>query len=57
MINNSQNEKNNVFKLHKQKALKDIQVSIETWTNFQKKIFSSSFFQNKRNLNIGRLQT
>ncbi len=39
MINNPQNKKNNFFKLHKQQALKDIEISIKTWSSFQKKNF------------------
>ena len=48
MINKLQDKKNNFFKLHKQKALKDIQVSIETWTNFQKKNFFFQFLSKQK---------
>ena len=42
-------QKNNFFKLHKEQALKDIQISIEEWRNFKEKnFFYQIFSQNKK---------
>ena len=43
------NQKNKFFKLHKQQALKDIQISIEKWSDFKEKNFLYQIFsQNKK---------
>ena len=43
------NQKNKFFKLHKEQALKDIQISIEKWSNFKEKnFFCQIFSQNKK---------
>ena len=43
------NQKNKFFKLHKEQALKDIQISIEKWSDFKEKNFLYQIFsQNKK---------
>lgn len=48
MIKTFQNQKNNFFKLDKEQALKDIQISIEEWNNFQEKNFFFQIFSKQK---------
>ena len=48
MIKTLQNQKNNFFKLDKEQALKDIQISIEEWNNFQEKDFFYQIFSKQK---------
>ena len=43
-----QNQKNNFFKLDKDQSLKDIQISIEEWNNFQEKNFFYQIFSKQK---------
>ena len=57
MTNILQNQKkNNFLKPYKEQALKDIQISIEEWNEFQEKNFFYRYFLNRKGLIIGRLQ-
>ena len=48
MIKTLQNQKNNFFKLDKKQALKDIQISIKEWNNFQEKDFFYQIFSKQK---------
>jgi len=48
MIKTLRNPKNNFFKFDKEQALKDIQISIKEWNNFQEKNFIHQIFSKQK---------